>query len=362
MKRILSAVVALFMLVSTVSISAETVTAFTHPEIGEYIVFGLENHMPYFTIYGFTQYRIIDPKNPYRGMSGDDLDSAQISGVGLETSLNLLYDSIEGKSNEPIPVVFDNTGLLDEYSYQLNALSKKERIKAIELLGGFQGKDGYKKLMKIKGFEDMDISSLEKNHTDFTIVINGKEYPYRILMYYFEEESWEEVYYERYCYVQVKDEWKLYRIAKEYYSDYQQRIKYIHGLAGTDEMTLQNGYSEILQGLTWNIAPNELTKAERVNDGTYIVHNAPLFRMPVSLSYSFSDGWLSSLQYELGSAESYYSAFVSLYMRFYDPTSIDINGNMSWSLPDMLITLQPNEGSPIIIVEPRIDQSGLAVG
>lgn len=362
MKRILSMVIVLLVLTSLASSSAETVTAFTHPEIGEFIVFSLENHMPYFTIYGFTQYRIMDSSNSYRGITGYGLDSAQGSGVGLEASLNLLYDSIEGKSKEPIPVVFEYTGLLDEYSYQLNALPKNERIKAIELLGGFEGADSYEKLKKIEGFEDADIASLADNYVYYTVVINGEEIPYRVLMFYIEEDSWEEIYYERYCYVQIDNEWKLCRIAKEYYSDYQQRIKYIHGLAGTDEATLQKGYSEILQGRTWNITPNELTNVERVSDGTFLVRGAQLFRMPVSLSYSFSDGWLSSIQYELGNAESYYSAFISLYMRFYDPTTIDDNGDMSWSLPDMLITLRPDEGSPKIIVTPRIDQSSLVVG
>lgn len=362
MKRILCVVVAFFVLTSIAPISAEIITVFTHPEIGEFIAFGLENNMPYFTIYGFTQYKIVNSANPYRGMSGFGLDSTHRKGIGLDASLNLLFDSIEGKSSEQIPVVFEYAGLLEEYSYQLDELSKNERIKAIELLSGFHGADGYKELIKINGFEDADVSSLEANHTDFTVIINGKEYPYRTLMFYFEEESWEEVYYERYCYIQVKNEWRLYQIAKEYYSDYQQRIKYIHGLAGTDIETVQNGYSEIMQGNTWDTSPNELINMERVSDDSFIDRDAQLFRMPVSLSFIFSDGWLSSVEYELGNAQSYYSAFISLYMRFYDPTSIDDNGDMSWSFPDMLIKLQYDEKSPKLIVTPRVDQNDLAVG
>lgn len=364
MKRFLGILLAVLLLFSMISNASAKSAGFTHPEIGELIELGFNHDMPFFAIYGFTQYMVMDPDATYRGMHTNHIDLINKDMIGLDDSLKLFFDSIGGKSKEPVPLVFEYEGNLKDYSYELSALPVSERIKAIKLLSGFEGVSGYKQLSKLAGFESIDISSMEAGHVDYTVDIDGKSYPYRVLMFYFEEDDWEQIFYERYCYIKVNNEWKLGRIAKEYYSDYSQRVQYIHGMTGAKTDTLQNAYSEVFRGNNWHMTPNEIAAQENVkkHDNEISINDVLLFRIPASVTYNFTDDWLSSIEYEMSNVQSYYSAFVSLYIRFYDPITINSNGDMSWSLPDSLITLKYDDESPTITVVPRTEQQDTSVG
>ena len=364
MKRLVKACIILLLIFTMISDAAAKGGGFTHPEIGELIELGYNNDMPFFGIYGFTQYIIMDPGTKYRGMRANNVDLIHKKMLGLDESLNLFFDSIEGKSDEPVPIIFEYEGNLKDYSYELSVLPKAERIKAIKYLSGFEGDIGYQKLSQIDGFENVDASTLEDQYVEYTVDVNGKKYPYRVLMFYIEEDDWEQIYYERYCYFKVNDSWKLGRITKEYYSDYRQRVKYIHGVSGSETDTLHNVYTEVFQGSNWDMAPDEIAAANNTDvvDNKISIDDALLFRMPVSLTYQFTDNWLSSVQYKLINAQSYYSAFVSLYIRFYDPITVNANGDMTWSLPDTLITLKYDDIAPTITISPRHEQEDLSVG
>ena len=152
--RILSVLLVCLTLIGNAESIIENVAGFTHPEMGEFIVFLYENRAPYFTIYDFVQYKIMPKSIPYRGI---DLSNSKKSPT-IEASMEKFFDSIEGKSKEAIPVVFEYQGILNDYSYYFENLSREDKIKAIRLLSGFDGIKGYSALKKIPGFEDMDIS------------------------------------------------------------------------------------------------------------------------------------------------------------------------------------------------------------
>ncbi len=364
MKRLLRVLLVVILVFSMIPSALAAKVGFTHPEIGELIVLDFNQDMPYFDIYGFTQYMVMDSETAYRGMKANRTDLINRDMVGFSDSLSLLFESLEGKSSQPVPLVFEYEGSLRDYSFELSDLPVKERIEAIRLLGGFEGAEGYSRLNNIAGFETVDTSSLEAGHMDYTVDVNGKSYPYRVLMFYFEEDDWEQIYYERYCYFQVGREWKLGRITKEYYSDYRQRVQYIHGMAGTKPDTLQDALSEVLRASSWHMTPSEIEAREGAMsaDNSIIVKDTSLFRIPASVTFNFTKDWLSDIEYTLMNSQSYYSAFVSLYIRFYDPVTINSNKDMTWSLPDSLITLKYDDTAPTITITPRQEEQNTSVG
>jgi len=337
---------------------------FTHPEIGELIEFTFTEGMPSFTIYGFTQYQVLEPATVYRGMRASGTRLIHGNMEPLDRSLERMFNSLDGKANEPVPIVFDYTDVLKDYSYQLSILPVKERIRAIGLLSGFEGSEGYEKLLDIEGFENIDVQRLIDNHVDFTVDVDGKTYPYRVLMFYIEEDDWEQIYHERYCYLQINGEWRLGHLTKEYFSDYRARLKYVHGLAGADISALPDAYAQVLRNSNWNMTPSEVASAEGgvLNGDQVVVADTQVFRLPATLTYSFTDSWLSKVEYTLSSPQAYFSAFVSLYIRYYDPITINKNGDITWSLPDILITLTYDDLSPTITITPRIQIETLSVG
>lgn len=337
----------------------EVVTSFTHPEIGEIIEYGVDNQMPYFLIYGFTQYKMIDSSSLYRGLAG--YGSLKGKGIGIEETLKKLFSSLNGEFTEPIPVLFEYKGVLENYSAILELLPQEERIQAIISLSGFNGKDGYTVLQDLEGFSGTDVTNLMENHAEYTIELNGKEFPYRVLMFYFEEESWQEAYFERYAFVQQNKQWRLHQISKEYYSDYRDRVQYIHGLAGTNAANLQKAYYEILQGYNMHITPNNLQGA-MIDGDKHVFSSASLFRLPAQATFTFENEWLSKVEYEFSARESYFPAFVSLYMRFYDPNEIDAQGNMVWTLPEIRIELVHDDEKSCVVITPRIDPSTQSFG
>lgn len=346
--------------VSVAESEIQVLAGFTHPEIGEFIIYSAENNYPFFTIYGFVQYKIIDASGYYRGIDLSNKKKIQ----SIESSMNTFFDSIEGKYEDPIPVTVEYEGVLADYGYYLDNLSRENKIQAIRMMAGFDGVKGFASLKKIAGLEELDISYLEETYEDYTIDISGKSYPYRVLMFYIEEEDWQESYYERYAYIKDGRNWKLIQIAKEYSGEYRQRNKYIHGLSGN----IAAGYDQVIhdafRGNTWFSLKEDVAGIENtISEGDKIyVQNASVFRLPSELTYTYNrKQWLSSIEYRLQSSEAFYSAFISLYMRYYDPTDSSIN-RFTWSLPDTLIELYYEDSMPVIRFTPRFDQSNAAAG
>lgn len=365
MRKFFCVLIAATLLLSALPLAHATESGgFTHPEIGELIEFTFTEGMPSFTIYGFTQYRVLEPGTVYRGMRASGTRLIHGSMEPLDRSMERMFNSLDGKAKEPVPIVFDYTDALKDYAYQLGLLPVKERIKAMRLLSGFDGPEGYEKLLDIEGFETVDVQKLIDNHVDFTVDIDGKTYPYRVLMFYIEEDDWEQIYYERYCYLQINGEWRLGHITKEYFSDYRARLKYVHGLADTDISALPDAYAQVLRNSNWKMTPSEVASAEggKVEDDSVVVADTHVFRLPTALTYSFTDSWLSKVEYTLSSPQAYFSAFVSLYIRFYDPITINKDGDMTWSLPDILITLKYDDVAPTITITPREHVENTSVG
>ena len=92
------------------------------------------------------------------------------------------------------------------------------------------------------------------------------------------------------------------------------------------------------------------------------ISDVTLYRLPADLSCSFDGDWLSSIKYTIKNSQSYNSAFVSLYIRFYDPIAIESNGTVTWSLPDTLIQLIYDDEQPSVVITPRIDLDDLSAG
>lgn len=362
MKRITCLVLAL--LIQLCVVSSAFAIGFTHPEIGELIEFAYQDDLPSFAIYGFTQYMLVSPQTPYRGLKANYSNPLDRNMLALDNSLKSYFDSIEGKTEDEVPVVFEYTGVLKEYAQTLDALPLNERIKAIKLLSGFDGPEQFAKLLTIPGFENTDVSALEDSYTEYTVDIEGKAYPYRVLMFYIEEDDWEQVYYERYCYIQLKNEWKLLRISKEYFSEYRQRPSYIHGFPGSNSGDLQPASLQLMNGIDWHMIMDQISEATQVKpvDNKLDFTGLSLYRLPADLSCTFDGDWLSSLKYTFKNSQSYYSAFVSLYIRFYDPATIGSNGTVTWSLPDTLIQLIYDDEQPSIVITPRIDLDELSAG
>lgn len=362
MKKIVCLLLALFIQFSLVY-SADAI-GFTHPEIGELIEFTYQEELPSFSIYGFTQYMLVPSAHNYRGISANFADPFDKNQMSFEESMELFFSSIEGLGNESAPIVFEYTGIADDYSYALNDLSISERVKAIKLLSGFNGPDHYGDLLSIPGFEAIDTIGLVNNHMDYSVEIDGTSYPYRVLMFFIEEDDWEEVYFERYTYILVKNEWKLFRVSKEYFSDYRQRTSFIQGFDSNMTDDLVPALTELMSSTTWQTAIDEVAQiaGSELGTDTVRVSDQSIYRLPADLTYSFDGEWLSSLKFTLKNHQSYYSAFVSLYIRFYDPISIDEDGTISWSLPDTHIQLVPNDEAPFILITPRVDLSESAAG
>lgn len=332
---------------------------FTHPEIGELIEFGFDPDMPFFTIYGFTQYRIIDPSTQYRGIHANFTDPFDSRSISLDESLDLLFKSLDGKGSEPAPLLFEYSGFLKQFSDKLLTLPLQEQIKAVRALGGFDGPEGYIALNDLNAFGDLDVSALASAHMDYTITIEGQEYPYRLLMFYVEEDDWENIYFERYGYINMNGNWKLLRLTKEYASEYLERIQYIHGSQGTPQEALVRAEEELLGGTHWNMTPSEVstTLKGRLENNEIKIADQYLFRIPVSAAFKFDQEALCSVEYSFADAQSYFAAFVSLYIRFYDPITVDLAGDMTWSLPSVLITLHYDEVQPTLTIENREEVS-----
>ena len=351
-KRII-AMVLIMMMVMLLSSTALAVGAgsFTHPEVGEFMSVHIGEGLADFQIYGFTYYRIIPGDKPYRGLNVNAQELINKSNATFEQSMDMLYDSVEGKMADSAPILsFEYTGNAKQYSDQLNDLDRKDRILALRLLNGMDGKKGFSKLKTLPGFESVDVSLLESEHNEYKIRLNGKEYDYRVLMFFFEEEDWYEYYNERYHYIKVNGTWKLIRITKEYSDEYSQRSKYIHGMEGMDPALGAETNAEVLRGTHLGMSADEVGKiiGREINENEITLENEQIFRVPAAVTFHFDKNNLDEVTYNFNSDQVYYSAFISLYIRYFDPVLIDENGDITWYQNDMDITLKYNEGLPIL--------------
>lgn len=329
--------------------------SFTHPEVGEFMTIEIDNHLASFQIYGFTYYRIIPYEEPYRGLLVNAPMLINDNNATLEQSLNNVFDCVDGTMEGYAPLIsFSYTGFAQQFEAQLNALSREDRIKALRILGGFDGKEGYQAINQLPGFENVDISTMSEQYQEFYVQVGGVRYPYRVMMFFFEEEDWYEYYNERYHYIHIDNEWKLVRITKEYSDEYSQRSKYIHGMEGSDPSLVVDTNNEALRATAWGMSIDEVSKRLNVQaDGeTITLEKNHLYRVPADLSFHFSENKLDEIVYAFSDEQQYFSIFVSLYIRYFDPTEIDADGDITWYQNDMRISLTYDESAPTLTFSP----------
>lgn len=353
-KRVVCLILVIFAVFSsTVAIAEPTTSSFTHPELGEFLTIEYLNGMPFFKIYDFMYYQVMDSAVAHREMVVNQLDVVHNKMEKLDSSLNKLFDSVENPSIEDKEAVFSYGGISADYSFQLEQMPREDRIRAIKLLNGFEGVKGYQKLLKIPFMEYADVETLEAEHAEYSVKVGKTKYPYRVLMFHFSQGDWVE-YNERYCYLKVKGEWKLARIIREYTDDYSARGKYIHGLSGSMPESMEETNAEALRGATWGMKPDELAALEntQIDSQELVIEDTVLYRLPATLTYIMKNKKLTEIEYTLQSNQAYYSAFISLYTRYSDPITVNEQGDMSWSLNDMTISLLYSDNNPVIVFEP----------
>lgn len=357
MKRCLVKLICMILLLTNISGLAENVGAgsFTHPEVGEFMSIHIGNHLADFQIYGFTYYRVIPYDEPYRGLYVNQPDLINEKNATFEEAMKSMFACVNGEMPGYAPLIsFEYTGYAKEYADVLDMLTEEEKIKALGILNGLYGKEGYEQLNSIPGFETVDISNMVSQYQDYYVRIGGKKYPYRVLMFFFEEEDWYEYYNERYHFIQVDDAWKLIRINKEYSDEYSQRSQYIHGFEGLDPALVADTNSEALRDTSWGMSKADVQKIfNGRDDGDAIVlENEQIFRTPATITCSFVNDALDSITYTFHHQQLYYSVFVSLYIRYFDPLIIDENGSITWCQNDMDITLTYDSDSPTLTFSP----------
>lgn len=328
---------------------------FTHPEVGEFMTITILDGAANFEIYGFTYYSIVDPARPYRGMAVNQLQLLNDRNVGFEESMQLMLDTVEGKEGYPALSLFEARGEALPYNEQLKALGREEKIKALRILNGFDGPEGFEALRSIPGFEKADVDALAERYIDYDVTIDGVRYPYRAQVFYFEEEGdWYQCYNEKYGYVKVDGQWKLIRITKEYADQYKQRTPYIHGVSGSMPEMLLETNDEAMRGTVFGMQLGEAESILGVSaaDGGITLTDEKLYRLPAKARFSFENEQLSQVEYTFDNVQSFYSAFISLYIRYFDPVTLDEDGNMTWCQNDMTVSLRFDTEAPTLTFTP----------
>ncbi len=355
MKKALALILALVLSLGSLSAMALGMT-FTHPEVGEPMTIGYVNDMPFFKIYGFTYYQVVDPLTPYRGLltNPTSLDTGKMP--DLDTAINAMLDSAEGKDGLTTPLVFALSGALAPYQAQLSELVRDNKVKAIKLLNGFEGAEGYAKLSEIPGFEEEDFSEFADNFVEFKVRVGEVLYNYRVMQFYVEEENFHEYYFERYNFVEVDGVWRLLRLTKEYADVTAEREAYVHGLVGYSLNTSYDNHHEAMLDFIWgDDLKDTLSQAGAVEEnGQVVIKEGTLYRIPAQIKMSFEDG-LSRIDYTFANELSFYAAFISLYNRYADPVMVFENGDMTWSLNDTYLHLVYDEKTPSLQVVREAD-------
>lgn len=352
MKKLTALLLAAILLLAGIQTASALGMTFTHPELGEPMTLGYVNHMPYFKIYGFTYYQIVDPATPHRGLLSNQTALSANKMPTAEESLNAIFDSVEGKDGGVMPVVFAYTGALEPYNEQISALERKDKVRATLLLNGFSGAKGYDAMAKIPGFEEEDFSELKDGYTEFTARVGKKVYPYRVIQFYVEEKDFHEYYFERYNYIRMDGEWRLLHITKEYADVTMERETYVHGMVGYSAETAYDNIYPAMWDYVWGDAKEDVATAPgAVVDGKdYAIADAMLFRIPCGIAFGFDGKELDSITYTFRNEQSFYSAFVSLYIRLADPVFVADNGDITWSLNDTYLYLRYDKQAPTLTV------------
>lgn len=343
-------------------VSART-SSFTHPEIGEYMTVSINDSNANFEIYAFTYYNVPSNNYSHRGLKVNNTDLINKNNADYETAVNKIFESLDGRYERfPAPKKFALGGVLEKYTDRILALDETDRAAALKALAGFDGKDGYDALINYEGFTESDIEELKENHIDFTARIRKNIYPYRVLQFYFEEEGDYEYYNERYAFVKTKmRDWVLIRVAREYNVPYAERTPYVHGMSGSNPKDLEQPNNEASQGLSFDTdfeTALEKTKGTPNKKGTSItVKDSEIYRIPADVTYYFSDDNLYKVSYKFSGGSAYFSAFVSLYVRYYDPLIITLNGETSWFLEDMIISLNWDSKNPTLNFEQYLSKN-----
>ncbi|HPY95359.1 MAG TPA: hypothetical protein PLR12_08015, partial [Clostridia bacterium] len=72
--------------------------------------------------------------------------------------------------------------------------------------------------------------------------------------------------------------------------------------------------------------------------------------IPAQVRYTFDQDGLIAARYLFVNEQVYYSALISLYMRFGDPVEVKEDGSISWSTNDTLIRLLYDKTAPALEV------------
>lgn len=356
MRKLLLCCLAAIILVMPVCVAfagADTAN-FSHPEVGEFMTVWIVDGYAYFEIYGFTYYSILDPATPYRGMYVNQLQLLNERNVNFDKSVELLMGTID---NPDYPALSEFTcgGAASAYNEQISKLDLADKIKALRIINGFDGLQGFDQLKTIPGFEQADINALKDTYIDYYVTIDGVRYPYRAQVFFFEErDDLNEYYNEKYGYVFADGEWKLIRITKEYADEYKQRSPYIHGISGSMPDMLQETNDEAMRGTRFGMS---LSEAEQVlgiqaKDGVITINEDKLYRLPCKAVFRFENEQLSKVEYEFDNSQCYYSAFISLYIRYNDPVTLNRNGDMTWCQNEMTLQLNYDENAPTLSFVP----------
>lgn len=360
MKRILAFIIVGLLFVSTNSFAARLSRGFTHPEVGEYLTARIDNRSPSFDIYGFTYYIFPPSSKRYRGchVNLPSIFNNQYSDASI--ALTNILRSADGELGYAKPIVFEYRGPEKRFSEQLNNLELKDRVEALLLLNGFEGIDGYQKLeqSKLLGV-GVDLSDYIAAHREYEVVLFDKYYPYRVMSFYFDEGDDKSIehYTERYHFLKIKEQWKLYRVVKEYSSYYNQRKVPIYGLTSLEDNSAidYDFYLEPMLGFNWGDSLESIQKTLGITaqKNKITIDNSEIYRLSAKAELAFSDGQLSSITYRFNSVEAYYSAFLSSYLRYFDPVWVDKSSNMYWCNDTFDIQLNYNYRNPSIIFSPH---------
>ncbi len=334
---------------------------FTHPELGEQILVDYHHGQPEIIIYGMPYYVVVDTQEtPYRGLTANDIKVVTEDMPDPYTALEQFYTSATTDEDGKPPFEFEYAGLPKENVEKLNTLPEEDRFDALMLLYGFRGADGYDLLKAMPGFEDVDTEALKANHKEYTVVIDGVTYPYRIIMFRVDEIGGES-YYERYNFVYYMNEWRLARITVEYVEGYDERVKDIYGSAfAVEALDIGADDADAFRGVSWTATQEEVIAAEggTLEGNTLKKGPVTIYKLQADLSYVFDDdGNLLYREYTLpdDGDVSFTSAFVSLYMRYVDPIEIDAGKNKTWVMEDVRIELIHDEHNSTIRFIPRTD-------
>ena len=107
-RKLMSLILSLMLMIGCISPAHAVIIydVFTHPELGEMLTFHSSDGMFRFQIYGYTYYEIFDPLIPFRGMKVNQTGLIHDGMPSIGESLNLLFDSIEGKNGDAVPRKF----------------------------------------------------------------------------------------------------------------------------------------------------------------------------------------------------------------------------------------------------------------